>query len=182
MNSTTESELIKRSSIQNISYYGHCIGFEKSRWFSPTNSHSFYNSYSFNIGKKNIKVFSSKTLIRSFIITGIQNQSQLNDIISQLDFNLLSIDISLINIKTKLSVSNINLLELGNHFKKNINNIRIIYDNLLHSSLRLKTEYFTIMIFTTGTTVISLKHYSWNSDCFKILMYIEKFLKSKQQG
>lgn len=165
-------------SIQNISYYGHCIGFEKSKWFHRTIP-SFYNSYGFHIGTKHIKVFSSKTLIRSFIITGIQNSTQLNDTISQLDFIIISIDMSLINLKTKLSASNINLLELGKHFKKNIINIRVIYDNLLHSSLRLKTNGFTIMIFTTGTVIVSLKHISWQSDCLKILAYIDKWLNSK---
>ena len=160
--------------IQNISYFGHCLTTKN------INCNGFFNSYGYHIGKKHIKIFKSKTNIHSFVITGIQDNTQLRNVLNKCDFLVLSIDISLINLKLKLNFDKIRLFELGNYLKKNIQNVNIIYDNLLHSSLRIKTNHFTIMLFRTGTTIISLKHLSWLSDCYKILSFINYLLKSKE--
>jgi len=172
-----ETQLLNSAKIQNITLTGFIIYNTYDTLKLHHTNKQFKNSVGFNIGTKHVKIFSSPTTIHSLLITGIQRQYEIDSVLEQLNGIVLSLDISLLNVKLVLSKSNIDLFEIAKRLKNDTetnNDLTIIYDNILHNSMRIKSIYYTIMIFQTGTTVISVKHVSWLDTCFDILIKIEK--------
>ena len=168
--------LLNESKIQNITYHGYVL----TSKFDESHQTKFSNSIGFHIGSKYVRIFSSKTALHSILITGIQNQSQLDYVLSQLDCVVLSIEPVLINIKTIIGIQSIDLYELSNKLRALNEFDTIVYDNLLHSSLRIKNEHCTLMLFRTGTILLSVKSFRFIKNAYKKVLKLLKLLNSPQ--